>query len=86
MHVKLIEQSITNHILLFLKYKNSIGVVSEREIEPRALFFEQGEWKFIAYCRNRKELRLFLLNRIFSLEALNESFTPNQFSLEDYFK
>tara|TARA_R110002111_G_scaffold171346_2_gene236927 strand:+ start:321 stop:590 length:270 start_codon:yes stop_codon:yes gene_type:complete len=82
----LIQNSIVNFRVLFLKYKNSNGVVSEREIEPLALFFEQNEWKVIAFCRLRAEKRIFLLSRVHRLETTEKEFAPNQFSLEEYFR
>ena len=84
--VELLQNSITNFQVLHLKYKSGIGVISEREIEPLALFFEQNEWKMIAFCRLRVEKRTFLLSRIYSVEVTEKEFAPNQFSLEEYFK
>ena len=81
-----IQQAITNFQVIQLKYLNREGVVSEREIEPLALYFEQGEWCLIAFCRLRQEKRLFLLNRVDSMVQKAEPFAPNQFSLASYFK
>ncbi len=83
--ISLLSNAITNFRLLFLKYRNSGGVISEREIEPLAIYFEQNDWRLVAYCRLRKENREFKLNRIHSLEEIGE-FAPNQFSLQDYFE
>lgn len=83
---QLVKEGVTSFQVLLLKYKSSIGVISEREIEPLALYFEQGSWKLIAYCRLRKEQRTFLVERIHSLEKTDHYFPPNQFSLSDYFK
>ncbi len=84
--LNLLQDSISNFRVVFLKYKNGIGVISEREIEPLALFFEQNEWKTVAFCRLRHETRTFLMTRIYSLDATEKEFAPNQFSLEDYFR
>lgn len=81
-----IQQAISNFQVLQLKYIKSIGVISERAIEPLALYFEQGQWHLIAFCRLRQEKRLFLLNRIASLRETDQDFAPNQFSLAAYFK
>ena len=85
MYISLLEKSIANNTLLFLKYRNGLGVISERKIEPLAIFFEQNEWTFIAYCRKRNENRQFLLNRVDTLKSTSEEFPPHQFSLESYF-
>ncbi len=81
----LLRDSISNFQVLFLEYKSGIGIISEREIEPLGLFFDQNEWNFVAFCRLRGEKRTFLLNRIQSLEVTKGNFPPNQFSLEEYF-
>ena len=85
-YVSQLQAAISDFRILQLKYTNGIGVVSEREIEPLALYFEQGEWKLIAKCKMRKEKRTFLLKRFFSLELTKTEFAPHQFSLEDYFR
>ena len=84
--LEILQISISNFSVLLLKYQNASGVISEREIEPLALFFEQNEWNLIAFCRLRKEKRQFLVSRIHDLEATEKSFAPNQFSLEGFFK
>lgn len=83
--IQLLQNAITNFQVLFLKYTSAQGIISEREIEPLALFFEQNEWKTIAFCRKRQENRTFLLSRAHSLEATEKEFAPNQFSLEKYY-
>ena len=85
-NIETLQNSITNFQVLFLKYKSGIGVISEREIEPLGLFFDQSEWKIVAFCRLRGEKRTFLLSRFYSLEVTNDGFAPNLFSLEEYFK
>jgi predicted DNA-binding transcriptional regulator YafY len=82
----ILQSSISNFLVIFIKYKNAQNILSEREIEPLALYFEQNEWKLIAHCRLRKENREFLVSRIDSLAETHEVFAPNQFTLEFYFK
>ena len=78
--------SITQFQVLFMKYRSGQGIISEREIESLALYFEQGEWKLIAYCRLRQENREFMLSRIVSVSKTEKTFAPNQFTLDEYFK
>jgi len=82
----LLQDSITNFQVLLLKYKSGQGIISEREIEPLAIYFEQGEWKLIAFCRLRKENRTFLFTRFHTLEKTEKEFAPNQFSLKSNFR
>jgi len=84
-YLSFLQTSITNFQILLLKYKSGQGVISEREIEPLAIYFEQGEWNLIAFCRLRNEHRNFLINRIHNLEETGKTFSPNLFSLKSYF-
>lgn len=85
-NLDLIQNAISSFGVLNLQYKSGIGVISEREIEPLALFFEQNEWNLITFCRLRGEKRQFLLSRVHSLDTVKKSFAANQFSLEGYFR
>ena len=84
-HLDLLQNTISNFQVIRLKYLNGIGVISEREIEPLALFFEQNEWNLVAFCRLRGEKRQFLLSRVHSLVKTEKEFAPNEFSLGDWF-
>lgn len=82
----LLQKAITDFQVLFLKYKNASGAISEREIEPLAVYFTQNNWVVVAHCRLRNEIREFRTDRIYSLTPIEKNFPPNQFSLQDYFK
>lgn len=58
---------------------------TQRRIEPFALYNNLHEsWTLIAYCRLRKDFRLFRLERILSIEMLDEHFTPHKMTLEQF--
>lgn len=58
---------------------------SEREIEPFAIINKQGEdWYLIAWCRLRKDYRLFRFDRIKNMLITNEVFRPHKIGLEEY--
>ena len=59
------------------------GDVTERVVDPYYLFFQDGFWNIRAYCNLRKEFRTFALDRIVSLEVLDNYFVPQSVSLED---
>ncbi len=44
----------------------------ERHVEPLALVYYGNNWHLIAYCRMRNDVRDFRIDRIRSLEMLNE--------------
>jgi predicted DNA-binding transcriptional regulator YafY len=53
------------------------GEQSCRIVNPYYLAFLNGTWYLRAYCRERKELRLFALDRIQELEVLDRHFLPD---------
>jgi len=58
---------------------------TKRNIEPFALYYNQQEsWTLIAYCRLRKDYRMFRLERILNIEPLDLSFTPHKLTLKEY--
>ncbi len=81
-----IQKSITDFNVLALNYVSSKEVETKRKVNPLALYFTQDNWILVAYCRLRKDLREFRLDRIKDLKSTTEYFAPNQFSLDNYFK
>lgn len=66
-------------------YTASRDAVTERLIDPYHLRFYQGAWYVIAYCHNRREVRLFALDRIQQWQVTGCKFKVTaDFSLEDY--
>ena len=58
---------------------------TKRNIEPFALYYNQQEsWTLIAYCRLRKDYRMFRLERILNIEPLDVSFTPHKLTLKEF--
>lgn len=56
-------------------YTASRDAVSERKLDPYVLHIYRGTNPYvIGYCHKRKEIRCFRVDRIKSLQALNESF------------
>ncbi len=56
-----------------------------REVDPYALTFRWGFWYMIGYCRLRKEMRTFRVDRIGELVQLSTSYDlPSDFSAKDY--
>lgn len=51
---------------------------STRVVEPAKLLFRQTSWYLHAYCRTREEFRLFKLQRIATIDVLDESFDPRE--------
>ncbi|MDX5436406.1 MAG: WYL domain-containing protein, partial [Pontibacter sp.] len=62
----------------------SSGAVTERSVEPVAVYFTAGSWVLIAHCRLRGEFREFRLDRIHGLSPQPQIFTPQEFSFDNY--
>lgn len=63
----------------------SRGKITKRKIEPYRLWFVNGAFYIIAYCHYRKEIRVFLLDRIREVTLTDETFTiPADFDFSQY--
>jgi predicted DNA-binding transcriptional regulator YafY len=57
----------------------------KKRINPYALFYGEGALYFVGHCKKDKKLKTYAINRIHSLKVTDENFTPDFFSLEDFF-
>ena len=84
-HLEQIQKSITEYIKLKISYHSKKDENTVRIIRPYAFYFSGAVWTTIAYCELRKGIREFRLDRIISLDELDETFTPDStFSLNTY--
>lgn len=82
-----IQIAITNLELVKIKYLSiSKDEITERIIEPQAVYHSQENWIMIAWCNLRNDYREFRLDKVQALEFLNERFKSRNFNLKDYFK
>ncbi len=82
----LIQHALTTFNLLKIIYRSEQkGEITERRIEPFALYYSMQEsWTVIAYCRLRKDYRMFRLDRILKIEPLEVRFKPHKLTLQEY--
>ncbi len=82
----LIQNALTDFKVLKITYQSEHkGEKTERNIEPFALYYNlQESWTLIAYCRLRKDYRMFRLSRISKIELLDLKFTPHKLTLKEY--
>ncbi|MEQ9262616.1 MAG: YafY family protein [Owenweeksia sp.] len=85
-NLSLIQKAITNYSVLDLHYQSLNGELSQRCIEPFALYSTQGNWILIAHCRTKRDWRSFRLDCIRSVCANEQYFEPHSLSLEEYFE
>ena len=81
-----LQTAITNYQVLDLDYLSLKNKSSKRKIEPFALLHTQENWVLIAYCRLRKDFRVFRLDRFQQIAILNENFEPHKMTLQEYFE
>jgi predicted DNA-binding transcriptional regulator YafY len=80
-----IQLAITNCMLLKIKYYTlHADTVSDRFVEPLAIYLTKGNWIMIAFCRLRNDLRAFRIDRVLHHITTSEIFPDRQFSFADY--
>lgn len=79
-------QAIDEQRVVHIHYhSNSKNEQSDRDVEPYSLLCTQGRWYLIAFCRKRKDMRDFRLDRIRSYQLRDEVFAiPPKFDLDAY--
>ncbi len=82
----IIQNALTAFKVLHITYHSEEkDEKTTRHIEPFALYYNLQEcWTLIAYCRLRKDYRMFRLNRISKIEPLDLSFAPHKLTLKEY--
>lgn len=60
---------------LAIRYRSMHGEETARVIEPYGLVYRAGRWYAPAYCRLRRDLRVFRLDRVCEAEPRAETFT-----------
>lgn len=82
----LIQNALTSFTVLEITYYSEHkDEKTERKIEPFALYYSlQESWLLIAYCRLRKDFRMFRLDRILKISVLQSKFKPHKLTLAQY--
>jgi predicted DNA-binding transcriptional regulator YafY len=81
-----IQNALTAFKVLRIVYQSEYkSEKTERDIEPFAFYYSlQESWTLIAYCRLRKDYRMFRLDRVLKIEPLELIFEPHKMTLNDY--
>ncbi len=80
--ITVIREAIIDNRLISFRYYSSRGD-TERTIEPYYLAFQWSAWYVFGYCKERKDFRLFKLNRLGELKNTGMHFEPREIA-EDY--
>ncbi len=83
-----IQKGISNKTVLEINYRSIYKEqLTNRTIEPQAVYFTNNVWIAIAYCQLRADLREFRLDRISQLTTTQKPFVSNiPFNLQKYFE
>ena len=68
-----VEQSVTRHRVLLLRYRDGKGTSTRREVEPQLLARSGKHWFLVAWCRERQAMRWFREDRIENAELTDET-------------
>lgn len=85
-HLAILQRALVNYLLTELTYVDEVGTLTNRLVEPFAVYSTQDNWLLIAHCRLRADFRVFRLDRIQQLRVLQTTFGPQQLTLQEYFE
>jgi predicted DNA-binding transcriptional regulator YafY len=73
-----LQTAIQEQRVVWMRYHSfNKNEVTEREVEPHALSYYSGAWYLEGYCRLRRDVRGFRLDRMDGLQVLNDTFKPH---------
>lgn len=78
--LKIVRRAIRESNVLHLQYSNGAGKMSDRRVNPLAIWAFTEGWLFAAWCELRNDFRAFRLDRISAIEETGDHFadSPNQ--------
>jgi|GEM_PF-6309782 len=86
-YLSAVQSAMTNFYMIKVKYqKVDSEEVSEREIEPTAIFSFDQKWLLIAWCHLRNDFRTFRLDRIIEYKLLNKKFGDRNFDFRKHYQ
>lgn len=77
-----IKKAILGSQLIAFQYYYEKGD-GTRKIEPYRILFKWSSWYVFGFCMDRKDYRLFKLNRLWDLQVLEERFVPREVPPEE---
>ena len=76
---ELLKNAIFHHRCVRIVYAGANESESKRTVHPLKLLYKSKAWYLKAYCAEKKDFRIFKLNRILQWELLDEKFSPVAF-------
>ncbi len=72
---ELLKSAVIRHRNVKLRYAGSYEEIRERTVQPYKLVYKAKAWYLQAFCTEKQDWRIFKLNRILELKALEEGFS-----------
>jgi predicted DNA-binding transcriptional regulator YafY len=82
-HMTLIQNALERNRCISFTYTNARLEQSKRVVEPYTLVFKWYSWYLLAWCRTRKDFRLFRISRIRTPELGHEIFRRRPLNVEE---
>ena len=80
--IEIIQDAIESRRLVRFQYYAPSGE-SERKVEPYFLVFRWSSWYLWGWCKDRKDFRMFKLNRMDRIQKTDESFECRNIAMPD---
>jgi len=75
--IAVIREAIGTSRVISFRYCGPNGE-TDRRVEPYRLIFQWSSWYVFGFCLDRNDFRLFKLNRLWTLRAEKDCFSPRQ--------
>ncbi|NNH08301.1 WYL domain-containing protein [Cellulomonas fimi] len=74
--LRAVEDALARRRVLAIRYVDGRGDASERRVEPMVLARMSGRWYLAAWCRTRRDVRWFRLDRVRRADVTPEVHEP----------
>lgn len=81
--IRLFENAAKSLSVVEIDYFSREGERTVRKIDPHILIYKQNVWYVYAYCRLKKDFRLFRIGRVYSAFLTGESFVRREVKREN---
>ena len=80
--IEKLKSAMSLHNLITFDYYSPKGQAIRR-VEPYKIMYKWSGWYLLAYCVEKQAMRVFKLNRLWSIQILDQTFEPRKIHQED---
>jgi len=84
-HLEILHRAVAERRRIRITYLGLRGDATEREVDSYGIYYRQGVWYLVGYCRLRQDLRTFHLGRIQALSLAQVADQPPHFEVPGSF-